>query len=120
MNINATNASSRLAAAALCGALCLGLCLPAGATGLEPLTVTVKYGDLDVSRPEGSAALRSRIRGAAERVCSPLDGGGIAEKVRLNECIDKAISDAVRTFPQPVRLASRQSRLPASRAASAR
>jgi UrcA family protein len=121
MNISTTNAFRRLAAATLCGAIYSGLSsLPAGAAGLEPLSVTVKYGDLDVSRPEGSTILYSRIRAAAERVCSPLEGGGVAAKMRLNGCIDRAISEAVKTIPQPVRLASGQNSLQASRSASAR
>jgi len=78
------------------------------------------YSDLDVSRPEGSTILYSRIRAAAERVCSPLEGGGVAAKMRLNGCIDRAISEAVKTIPQPVRLASGQNSLQASRSASAR
>ena len=125
MNISTTNAI-RLAAATLCGAISSGLTsLPAGAAGLEPLSVTVKYGDLDVSRPQGAATLYSRIRAAAEKVCSPLEGGGVAAKMRFNACIDRAISDAVETIhqpelsafysakrgtPRPIRVAFRQSR----------
>ena len=126
MNISTTGAIRRLAAATLCGAISSGLtALPAGAAGLEPpLSVTVKYGDLDVSRPQGATALYGRIRAAAEKVCSPVEAGGVAAKMRFNGCIDKAISDAVtkvhqpelsafdnakRRTPQPIRLAFRQS-----------
>ena len=125
MNNSTTNAIRGLAAATLCGAISSGLtALPAGAAGLAPPSVTVKYGDLDVSRPQGATTLYSRIRAAAERVCSPAESGGIAAKMRFKGCIDQAISDAVKTVhqpelsafdsakrqtPQPIRVAFRQS-----------
>lgn len=123
MNISTANVCRRVAAATLCCAIFSGLSsVPAGAVGLEPASLTVKYGDLDVSRPEGSTVLYNRIRAAAQRVCAPLEGGGagLAANKRLTGCIDKAISDAVKTVPQSVRLASRQSRLQLSGAASKR
>jgi UrcA family protein len=126
MNIITTSASRRLVAATLLGAISSSFIAPsAGAAGLEPLSVTVKYGDLDVSRAQGAITLYSRIRAAAEKVCSPFEAGGVAAKMRFNGCIDKAISDAVKTIhqpelsafysakrgmPQPIRLAFRQSR----------
>jgi UrcA family protein len=39
--------------------------LPAAADNLDLPQVTVKYSDLDVSRPQGAAVLYSRIRIAA-------------------------------------------------------
>jgi UrcA family protein len=117
MNISTTNLIRSLSAATLCVAILSGFTsMPAGAAAFEPLSVTVRYGDLDLSRAAGSTILYNRIRAAAERVCSPLDGGGLAAKTRLKDCIDKAVSDAIRTVPRPLRLTSSQGRLQSSRA----
>ena len=102
MNISPTNAIRRLVAGTLCTAIYLGLtALPAGAAELDRLSVTVKYGDLDVTRPQGATILYGRIRAAAKKVCLPLEAGDVAAKMRFDGCIDKAISDAVKTIQQP-------------------
>jgi UrcA family protein len=79
--------------------------LPAAADGFEPLKETVKFGDLDISRPKGAAVLYSRIRAAAEKVCSPLDRGDLSAKMHFNACINKAVADAVTAVNEPALLA---------------
>ena len=102
MNISSTNAIRRIVAGTLCTAIYLGLTAPpAAAAELDRLSVTVKYGDLDVTRPQGATILYGRIRAAAKKVCSPLEAGNVAAKMRFDGCIDKAISDAVKTIQQP-------------------
>jgi UrcA family protein len=75
--------------------------LPAAADSFEPLKETVKFGDLDVSHPQGAAVLYARIRAAAKNVCSPYDGSGFPAKMRLDACVNKAIADAVATVDKP-------------------
>ena len=75
--------------------------LPAAADGFEPLKVTVKFGDLDISHPQGAAVLYLRIRAAAQNVCSPFDGRGLSAKMHLDACVKKAVADAVTTVDKP-------------------
>jgi UrcA family protein len=75
--------------------------LPAIADSLDVPKVTVKYGDLNLSNPQGAAALYARIRSAAKSVCSQFDGPGI-DPYRLREiCINQAISGAVAKVNSP-------------------
>ena len=75
--------------------------LPAAADSFEPLKVTVKFGDLDISRPQGAAVLYLRIRAAAQNVCSSFDGSGLSAKMHLDACVKKAVADAVTTVDNP-------------------
>ncbi len=69
-------------------------------------TVTVKYGDLDLSRTEAAATLYHRIRQAARSVCQPLDfehdstPSGMAES--YPHCLREAVSRAVIKINNPV------------------
>jgi UrcA family protein len=92
----------RLSATALCGVIASSFAaLPAASNSFDPLTVRVKFGDLDVSRPQDAAVLYGRIRGAAEKVCSPYEARSFAAKMHLDACINKAISTAVTTVNAP-------------------
>jgi UrcA family protein len=57
--------------------------------------VTVRFGDLDLSKPQGAETLYRRIRAAAEQVCAPLDDRDLARHMRFNACVQNAISTAV-------------------------
>jgi UrcA family protein len=61
----------------------------------------VKYGDLNVSSPQGAAVLYARIRTAASQLCEPLDHGDLGSKTRVAACVHKAITDAVTQVNQP-------------------
>ena len=69
--------------------------------------VVVKFGDLNLSNPQGAATLYSRIVAAAREVCKPLDFNvrDLGIRTRLDACVHKAIADAVRTVAQPQLLA---------------
>lgn len=69
--------------------------LPAVADSSDVPQVTVKYDELNVSNPQGAAALYARIRSAGKSVCSQFDGPGIYAYQQRNACIDKAILGAV-------------------------
>ncbi|MGC1521976.1 MAG: UrcA family protein, partial [Steroidobacteraceae bacterium] len=56
--------------------------------------VVVKYGDLNLSNPQGAATLYHRIKSAAVTVCSPQDES-LARMSRVQACVHKAIADAV-------------------------
>ena len=63
-------------------------------------SVTVKYGDLNLSNPQGAAALYNRIVQAAHKACgfdSDDLGGQRADRI----CVDKAIADAVSSVGSP-------------------
>jgi UrcA family protein len=99
MIMNAMTTGSRLRnvmATVLLGGVVFGVAvLPADADISDVPQVTVKFGDLDISSPRGAAVLYGRIRGAAEKLCSPYDRDDLPSKMRLNACIDKAILGAV-------------------------
>jgi len=100
--ITPTKDFRRMSAAAACGVIAsIFVALPAAADSFAPLEEKVKFGDLDLSRPQDAALLYSRIRAAAERVCSPFDAAGLAAKQHLDACINKAISEAVTTVDRP-------------------
>ena len=67
----------------------------------------VKFGDLDLSSPQGAARLYSRIDAAAREVCKPLDFNvrDLGTRTQLDACVHKAIADAVTKVAQPQLLA---------------
>jgi len=67
----------------------------AAADSTDAPTIIVKYGDLNLSTPQGAAALYGRIRSAAETVCRHFDQRGVASQARKATCINHAISAAV-------------------------
>lgn len=92
----------RLIAIATFGALASsmsGVCTAANST--DAPQSTVKYGDLDVSSPQGAVALYTRIRHAADMVCRPLDDRDLASQRRMQSCIRNAITDAVTKVNEP-------------------
>jgi UrcA family protein len=104
--LTATNRIHSLMATALLGVLASAFtALPAAADGIEPLQVTVKYGDLNVSHPQGAAVLYGRIRAAAAVVCAPFDRSGLSAKLRRDACVDNAVADAVTSVNEPALLA---------------
>lgn len=100
--MTAANRLNSLIVASLFGVLSSGLAaLPAAADSFEPLKVTVKFGDLNISNRQGAAVLYGRIRAAAQNVCSPFDGRDLSAKVHLDACVKKAIADAVTAVDEP-------------------
>lgn len=67
----------------------------------------VKFGDLDLSSPQGAARLYSRIDAAAREVCKPLDFNvrDLGTRTQVDACVHKAIADAVTKVAQPQLLA---------------
>jgi UrcA family protein len=88
-------------ASVACGVALLCCAALSSANGLDLREVTVKFGDLDVSRPEGATRLYRRIRAAAKEVCSP-DGYGLVAATQADSCVDKSIAEAVAKVNQPM------------------
>jgi UrcA family protein len=63
--------------------------------------VKVKFGDLDISHPQGAAVLYRRIKLAAESVCTPYWATGFIAQANGYDCVRHAIAEAVSTVNQP-------------------
>jgi len=79
----------------------------ASSVAMADSLVTVKsevvhYGDLRLISAVGAAVLYGRLRGAAERACSPLDGRQPSQAGRYRACVDEAITKAVADVNEPV------------------
>jgi UrcA family protein len=111
-----------LIAISLCGVLSSSLAaLPAAADSFEALKETVKFADLDTSRPQGAATLYRRIHAAAQKVCSPFEGSSLSAKIHLDACVKKAVADAVAAVDQPALFAiysAKMGKTPPARVAS--
>lgn len=93
--MNRFNVIRHVLTAAVVGTLVSGFAFPAAAaddTGVR--SITVKFADLNVSSPEGAAALYARIRSAAKSVCSPAESS-YPFSTAYSICVRKAIADAV-------------------------
>jgi UrcA family protein len=75
----------------------------AAADGTTTVSESVKYGDLNVSNPQGAATLYQRIVKAANNVCGShdVDSRNLESQASLNACVHKAITDAVTKVGQP-------------------
>ena len=70
------------------------------AHGDETRSETVKFGDLNLSSPEGVEALYGRIHAAARRVCQQPAGELTAER----SCMHKAEGDAIAKVNVPLQI----------------
>ena len=68
---------------------------------------TVRFADLDITKPAGAKVLYGRIRAAAHDVCDQSVGGDPIMRPAVRACIDKAIDDAVRKVNAPALTALR-------------
>jgi len=64
-------------------------------------SLTVSYGDLDVTHEAGIKVLYGRIQSAAHNVCQPLSTLPGLKKTAFDKCVSDAASNAVRTIGQP-------------------
>lgn len=58
-------------------------------------TAIVRYGELNLDSDQGAKVLYARLRNAAERVCSSLEGRELIQKKLWQGCFDKAVASAV-------------------------
>lgn len=89
--------------ATFAGAVVLGVASmnPASAD-TEVVSKTVKYGDLDLSGPEGAKTLYKRITNAAESLCSPVDGRLLTQHQVFTRCVRGSVQRAVVQVQSPM------------------
>jgi UrcA family protein len=69
--------------------------LPAVAGDALAPKVTVKFADLDVSKPHDVAVLYSRIVSASEELCAPFDRNDMVLARKMRACVNSAVASAV-------------------------
>lgn len=67
----------------------------------DPLSKQVSYDDLDITRPAGVAVLYTRIKAAADVVCSQYTGVPVRRMQMRNACMEQAIANAVTAVNEP-------------------
>ena len=60
-----------------------------------PRSVKVFFSELNLTKPEGTAILYTRIRNAARTVCGPVDIALLEERAYWNQCVNETIANAV-------------------------
>jgi UrcA family protein len=101
MNTMTTSTQLRgLIATAILGALAGCFAGVSAAADSDARSMTVKYGDLDLSNPQGAATLYRRIVQAARAVCDPADYSPWYLSAE-HSCVNKAVADAVTKVGEP-------------------
>jgi UrcA family protein len=89
------NVAKRLSAACLAALFCSGVL--SNAVAGEAPTITVKYGDLNLSNPKGVATLYGRIERAATVVCGASPSPApLGFKRAREQCRTEAIANAIK------------------------
>jgi UrcA family protein len=94
----------RLIKTAIFGALALSCgAVSMAADRSDVPQAVVKFGDLNLSNPQGAATLYGRIVAAAHEVCKSfdIDSRDLGDRARLDACVHKAIAGAVTKVGQP-------------------
>jgi UrcA family protein len=85
--------------------LCMGAAMPSAFANVQtdPAdSITVKYADLDLSKPAGAETLYLRIKRAARMVCSHnVESWDARRLTHERECVDDAIANAVKHVNKP-------------------
>ena len=80
-----------------------GLSIAQASDSGDSPSITVRFGDLDLTRNEGLSSLYTRLSHAAKSVCremAPDSANGVRVQ-RYTACIDQAIKGAVAKINQP-------------------
>ena len=109
MNINLTAVTAGVLFALLNGGPAGGETL-AVTTELDVRRSTVRFADLDLSRPAGAAVLYQRIEAAARRVCGNPYVPQLADFVEQRNCRRATIDDAVQRISSPLLIALHRTR----------
>jgi UrcA family protein len=83
-------------------AFTLATAAPTFAGGVTGADVIVRYSDLNLDSVDGATTLLNRIRGAADRVCAPLNHGDLASRANVDKCNAKLTDAAVTKVNHPV------------------
>jgi UrcA family protein len=87
-----------LIATGIFGALASSFSAVSAADEPDPVSITVKYADLNVASPSGALVLYERIRAAAQAACSYYWFKTDADEAR---CVHDTIANAVAKVNQP-------------------
>lgn len=84
----------------------LGIAAPAQSAA-DVQTISVSYGDINISTPAGHAVLVARVKQAAESICGqrPVTLLDVAANQRFNACMSKAVNAAMAKVPAPAMVA---------------
>jgi len=84
--------------------------------GVSVRTVTVRFGDLDISTAAGAKTLYQRIRGAARMVCGEEEDYDLGLDARRywNSCFQSAVNGAVDKVQSPLLRALHRQSMPAA------
>ena len=84
--------------------------------GVTVRTMTVRFGDLDLSTTAGAKTLYQRIRGAARMVCGEEEDYGLGLDARSywNSCFHSAVNGAVDKVHSPLLQAVHRQSTPAA------
>ena len=63
--------------------------------------IVVHFGDLNLNSQAGVVSLHTRIRNAAESVCSPLDLRILGLRDQYDECVKEAVNNGVAAVANP-------------------
>ena len=85
-------------ATAIFGALASSFSAVFAADGPNPVSITVKYADLNIASPSGALVLYERVRAAAQSACSYYWFKTDADEAR---CVQNTIAKAVAKVNQP-------------------
>ncbi len=97
-------ASERVSAAAAAVALTFLMLLSVDvrAENTTPPSVRVTYSELAFDSADGAAAVYSKLRAAARKVCGIAQGAAsLNEYLKQRECFDAALANAVRQIDRP-------------------
>jgi UrcA family protein len=67
----------------------------------NPEGVVVHFGDLNLNSQAGVVSLHTRIRNAAESVCSPLDMRVLGLRDQYDDCVKEAVDNGVAAVANP-------------------
>lgn len=102
----------RLKTTMMMSALALGYQMAYATPPLDdPPSVIVHFGDLDLTRTDGVATLYSRLKHAAETVCTAEDGRDLESMRRYSDCWRSALNRAVFKVDQPMLIAYYRARI---------
>ena len=93
-----------LIATAIVGALTSSFAVVStAADNTDTFSEVVKYGDLNISDPQGAATLYRRIAAAARSVCGAdeIDSRRLGYRASINACVHQAIVEAVTQVGRP-------------------
>ncbi len=90
---------SLFAAAAIAAAL---MAPAAAAQTAEPRSITVYYGDLNLSRADGINTLTGRLDRALDKVCGSTRDYANSMRIMITRCRTKALTDAIAEIDTPL------------------